>query len=127
MPQLWVLFFGALVPSLQAIWVREEDGAMPCLRSHVDLVEKSLAHQSLFDSWKLFSFSFYSRHPKNALPTTVARHHFAIVAIIGDRKLPGKKPPNNFNDGAREHETPSRPCDASQQETIPSTSSNLSP
>jgi len=31
----------------------------------------------------LFSFSFHSRHPKNALPTTAARHHFAIVAIIG--------------------------------------------
>ena len=57
MPQLWVLLFGALVPSLQAIWVREEDGAMPCLRSHVDLVEKSLAHQSRIELGRLVDHS----------------------------------------------------------------------
>src|SRR5436189_5244863 len=60
-----------------------------------------------------------TNHRRKA-PFCNRRHH-------RDRKLPGKQPPNNFNDGAREYETPSHPCDASQQATIPPTSSKLSP
>ena len=44
MPRLRVLLFGALVPRLRTIGVRSEGGAVPRVRSYLDLVEESLAY-----------------------------------------------------------------------------------